>query len=530
MNKLKTSTRTAITALSVFILLTCSILILLQSPLSPGSIHYPGSESSLYLYTGSQLLNGSMPYRDTFDFHAPLVFLIDALGLFVGGSFGVWLFEIHFLAITLIIVFALLNRCVGPITALLTSLLFTALVGASLQGGNHIEEYALLFQALALKGFVSYFTKGRLTLLSVYLIGVSAALAFCLNPSILAFWLPFLCALFLMILKKEGLGMALTRLLTIIFSTSLAFILLLPWLHMNNALTSCWNQMAFYYQDLLPTISGPARLAALRFFLERPVFIFIVVISLAAAIKLLILRRQSKKGNNGDKTARPPLLAVPASEAPFGRNTGTLIITNLCAALLVFSTMALPGRTDEHLVLSGLICLLLPMAYLLNLGVQSFLNKAPLRMSLTVALVALLAVFLGLPGFRAALSLAREQRQQSSALAEQQELVREIQSRQSSDEPLIVYGDECWVYVASGSPSATLYAYQPFGATLRPDLSADFQRQATRAEATLLVGRVGEGLVERFRGIDGYERIFKNRQYELYRRIEEVPPSTVQVE
>jgi hypothetical protein len=43
------------------------------------------------------------------------------------------------------------------------------------------------------------------------------------------------------------------------------------------------------------------------------------------------------------------------------------------------------------------------------------------------------------------------------------------------------------------------------------------------ADSGLLVGRVDDGLIEQYPGIDGYELVFENQSYEIYRRIEEPP-------
>jgi hypothetical protein len=532
-----------ITAFSVILLIGISVFVLLQSPLSPGSIQYPDAESSLYLYTGLQLFDGNMPYRDVFDFHGPLIFLIDALGLFIGGSSGVWVIEVHVLIVTLLLVFFMLRRSTDPITALLVCLILVMLVGYSLQGGNQIEEYTLLFQALALVGFVDYLIRRRLTLLSVYLIGISGALTFCIKPALTVFWVPFIVVIFFLLLKREGLGIAVTRLITILFSASLVFIILVPWLYVNNALTSCLEQITSYYQDYLSLATRQEQTNALLYFVDRPFVLLITFISLAAIVRLLWLRYRAmieRKGRMAAQAAQvtaqaterapsttaqalPPttVRTVPLLEdTPFGRHTLLLIVTNLIAALLVFLTMAIPGQQDENVVLQGLICLAIPLAYILHFFMRGIFSRERLRIMLGAVLVVLLGLSLGVPGFTETASRVREQREESPELVQQQELVAEVRNQQGYDEPIIVFGDDCWIYIAAGSYSATRYAYQPFDLGFDPGLDADFYRQIKVAESTLLVGRTNEGLVERYPGISEYERIFKNQYYEVYRRIE----------
>jgi hypothetical protein len=541
------------TAFGVVVLVGASFFIALQSPLNPLSVHYPDAESSLYLYAASQLLDGNMIYRDVFDFHGPLIFLIDAFGLFVGevvsevfggtisgaasgtvvgvsgessaGFIAVWLIETLFLISALIIIFGTLRRCTDPLSALFVCLIFAALVGHSLQGGNRVEEYALLLQALGLAGFVDYFLKRRLSVPGVYLIGTSAALMLCLKPLLAAFWVPFLIVIIVLLFKREGPAMALIRLLALIFSIVLVFVIVIPWLYVTNALASCVNQMSSFYGDVLSLVTSQERVDALYFFMARPPFVLAVFISLAAAVKLTLLGRRTRVTSEDGETVFRIKQVLSQDDAPFGRNTRALIVANLVAALICLVLMTVPGRMDERLVLQGLVCLVIPLAYVLHLFVRGIFRKEKLRMVFGAAVVVLLAVTVGAPGFATTAALAQKQRDETPELIEQRGLanaVLTLRATEDSDEPLIVFGDECWVYSAVGSYSATRYAYQPFDATFRPDLNADFYRQIRIADSDLLVGRIGEGRVEKYPGIDGYELVFKNRSYEIYRKI--APP------
>jgi hypothetical protein len=55
-------------------------------------------------------------------------------------------------------------------------------------------------------------------------------------------------------------------------------------------------------------------------------------------------------------------------------------VANLAAAFICLFLMAVPGRMDEHLVLQGLICLVIPLAYVLHLFVRGIFRKEKLRM------------------------------------------------------------------------------------------------------------------------------------------------------
>lgn len=57
-----------------------------------------GRDNGFFLYSGSQILKGKLPYLDFWDSKGPLIFYINALGLFIGKGtrWGVWLLEYFF--------------------------------------------------------------------------------------------------------------------------------------------------------------------------------------------------------------------------------------------------------------------------------------------------------------------------------------------------------------------------------------------------------------------------------------------------
>ncbi|MDR1013800.1 MAG: hypothetical protein LBL86_02300 [Coriobacteriales bacterium] len=536
-----------LSALFVLVLASSAFALLLQSPLSPLSIQYPGSESSLYLYSATQLLDGNVLYRDIFDVHAPLVSFIDTFGLFVGGPTGVWALEVAFLVLTLVLMFAALRPYVGALATFLTCLFFVALVGYSLQGGNQAEEYALPFQVLALAASMDCIVRRRITLPSIYLTGISAALTFFLKPDLVLFWLPFVVVICVMAIRQEGWALALVHLVTLVFSAALVFVIILPWLYVNNALASCYEQVVSFYRDCLSLVTPQERLDALLYFVGRPSFVLTVVISLFALVRQLLLCRSRPTvipsgGAAGSSAAAEESLGpsaqasgagsqlldsgspAPASRSQlpgeegslFGRSTLPLLMANLAATLLVFAAMAYSGRPDEHLALQGLVCLVVPLAYLIDLAVRRVREGLGLRAVLGLALVVLLALSLAVPGVVTGASRIQEQRTEDAALVEQREVVEAVRRNLAYDEPIIVFGDDCWVYTAAGTYSATKYPAQPFSASFRPDLDSDFYRQVGVAEAALLVGRLDEGSIERYPGIGDYRLVFKNARYEVY--------------
>ncbi len=117
-------------------------------PASPMNMPYVNRDSGVFLYIGSRLLQGAVPYRDIWDHKPPLIYFLNALGLaFSGGSrWGVWALELGFLFAACFLSLWLIRKAFGPLPAIFS--LFLWLVGLTfvLQGGNLTSEYALALQ------------------------------------------------------------------------------------------------------------------------------------------------------------------------------------------------------------------------------------------------------------------------------------------------------------------------------------------------------------------------------------------------
>ena len=102
---MKTPTRILETKQSVVYgcIFLCSILMSFIATNNPFLIGNTYVDSSVFNYVARVILNGGMPYRDTFDHKGPLIYLIDALGQLIHESLGLWFIEL----ITIFFIFLL---------------------------------------------------------------------------------------------------------------------------------------------------------------------------------------------------------------------------------------------------------------------------------------------------------------------------------------------------------------------------------------------------------------------------------------
>ncbi len=137
----------------VFLVLLTAIVLDLANP----SFDAPARDGGFFLYAGSQILDGKIPYQDFWDSKGPAIFHINALGLFLGGGsrWGVWLAEFVFLFGAFWILYRVISQRWGIGAALFGMLLAGLGLRVVLGYGNYTEEYALLFNAAGLALFLS---------------------------------------------------------------------------------------------------------------------------------------------------------------------------------------------------------------------------------------------------------------------------------------------------------------------------------------------------------------------------------------
>ena len=131
----------------IFIIL---IALAITIPNNPSNLKIPNRDSGVFLYMGSSILDGQVPYRDAWDHKPPVIFYLNAFGLIIGGGsiWGVWAIEVFSLILTAWIGFRLLDESIDRFAAVFGTLLWlgTYILLWIRSGGNSAEEYAFLFQ------------------------------------------------------------------------------------------------------------------------------------------------------------------------------------------------------------------------------------------------------------------------------------------------------------------------------------------------------------------------------------------------
>jgi hypothetical protein len=166
--------------------LTFSFVVLLFSAISTSPL-FAGNQwdaidkdSNWFMFMGEEILRGKIPYLGFYDQKGLFCFAINAAGLFLGGTTGVFLLECLFASVTVYFLFLSLRK-LGILrrSAFLVSG-FYALGMILLRAGNHTGEWMMPFVAIMLY----FFIKGTLNennhtlFVACFFAGLEASLAF----------------------------------------------------------------------------------------------------------------------------------------------------------------------------------------------------------------------------------------------------------------------------------------------------------------------------------------------------------------
>lgn len=177
---------------------------------SPALQPIPHRDSGVFLYIGRGILLGKLPYLDFWDHKGPLIYYINALGLFFSANsyWGIWLVEFLFLTLTIYLSFSLMKDKFGDWIAFAGTALWLLALGRiftiQFGAGNHVEEYALFFYVAQIYLFFQEDQRSQKKW-KFFLIGVFAGMGILLRPNLssplLAIYLTMLWSI--RVLKKD---------------------------------------------------------------------------------------------------------------------------------------------------------------------------------------------------------------------------------------------------------------------------------------------------------------------------------------
>jgi hypothetical protein len=176
----------------------------------------PNRDGGLFMYMGSQILKGKLLYVDIWDNKGPLIFYINALGLFLGRGlrWGVWGMEFIFVFFAAYFGFNLMKKWWGLVPAIAGSFLWLSGLNELARGGNFTEDYSLLFSFTAFYMFW-LLLQNKENKLYPFTIGVTLALSFLLRANNIGIQLSMILVILLAAILDKSYQQSLKSLLWI---------------------------------------------------------------------------------------------------------------------------------------------------------------------------------------------------------------------------------------------------------------------------------------------------------------------------
>jgi 4-amino-4-deoxy-L-arabinose transferase-like glycosyltransferase len=427
--------------ISFFLLLFVGLVLLPNSPLL-GNL--PNRDSGVFLYAGSQILEGKIPYHDFWDHKPPGIFYINALGLLIGGGsqWGVWVLECLSLWATMIIGFFALKRAFGGLAAVvgMAGVMTTAVW--LFQRGNLTEEYLLPIQFLTLYFFI------RLQPENIrwggLILGVLMGLSFFLRQNLIGLHICILIVLgFSSVLGAEKCkaGMAIVQML-VGFAAVTAVVFL--YFASHNALDDFWAaafQYNFSYSGGTSIVDKLSNFwKGLRTVVSYSGVPLLAIAGWLAAIPFVWFSR--------DRLERWKL---------------ALLVVALLNMPLEFLLSGVSGEDYPHYYLTWLLSFSIFLAFVANQLIDADLTKFSVKETLQskswwgIALViSMIVVSLGL-WFDSYIHEVLGARHRDTTVVTMQDYLR---SNTAEDDYVLMWGAESIYHYLTGRPAPTRFVYQ----------------------------------------------------------------------
>ncbi len=247
------------------------------------------TDSSVFYYVARVILNGGMPYRDTFDHKGPLLYILNVIGIRIASWRGIWVVQLFFLAGTFYILYRTARLLSGTLFSVFTVLAGGALLYEFFDGGNYTEEYALLFIAGAQFIFLDYFLNRKISNLRLLLCGACFGAVLMLRPNMVALWIVMCLGVLFQCITEKTPEKLLRFLLFFIAGALIVCLPILVWLIMNGAFDAfidCYLTFnTMYTASTRGSMQTAYRVNALNVFLQYRVILIAACAGVFACIR-----------------------------------------------------------------------------------------------------------------------------------------------------------------------------------------------------------------------------------------------------
>jgi hypothetical protein len=202
------------------------------------------SDKEVFTYAGWAMHNGLVPYRDFFDHKPPLIYFVNAAGIFLGGRWGIWAIDALLALLTTGLFYRLARRYRMPFPWLLP-LLFNLLIRDFLisEAMGLTREYTTFFYLLFFYVLMSEWRYRN------YLLGLLTAVIFFMQQEQVFAVLPFL----LYVLGRSSRTPVIRRLLFLALGATSVILPLVLYFAAHHALAAFWQDAFLFNMKVYTT-------------------------------------------------------------------------------------------------------------------------------------------------------------------------------------------------------------------------------------------------------------------------------------
>ena len=134
-----------------------SFIIIFGSTYNPMNFRRMHVDSSVYVTIAQGITRGQLPYKDFVDNKGPLLYLINAAGLRIGGFTGIWIVELLFMCVSVFFAYKIALFFGDRFKAMLGTVFCFVVYYAFFTNQAGTEEFSMPFMMISLYIFTKYF-------------------------------------------------------------------------------------------------------------------------------------------------------------------------------------------------------------------------------------------------------------------------------------------------------------------------------------------------------------------------------------
>ena len=457
-----------------FVIGACLLLAFLVAERSPLGIWRDGEpsvDSSVFRYIGQEMVDGNIPYADTFDHKGPIIYILNWVGSLINPQRGIWLVELLSLFILSLISYRTMRllKCGCSLSLLGVAALMLAII-PYFEDGNYTEEFAMPFIAGGLYMLIDFFINKGTKWWKVFICGICLGAVLLLRINMIPLWIVFGILILIDHLRKKDYVGIIKIFGWLVLGVAVIFVPILIWLTSNGAFNNFIEDYLMFNFSYASDGGMRARLNTLLLFIDTALVLTSLSISIYAVAK------QPKKEK-------------------------LLPIGILCSLILSLAIASMSGRPYMHYMMIMIPLLVYPFYVILQLhknrGTRRSINTQ------TLLILFFSGVFI-LPCFINSVLYIKDNIKESTRgkPSETTLAVRDVVlANSTSDDKIAVYGSWDDIYLKTDRRSASKYSYTYALAAIKPEEMHEYFDELEKEKPALVVTQ-GSYLKENFGNVD----------------------------